>query len=149
MAVPKPINLPSRRAENNGFDPNVQLVPGGSWAAPAGKPSQSASSASNVQSQKAEASDAPPTSSASRVAWSVQQTAAPPRPVAPNVNSDFPKLGVVPQAPVPGLAIYQCAYSLVAKYCGSCRDKQVPAGSTSKKSARAVMAGRAESKLER
>ena len=32
-AIPKPINLPSRRAENHGFDPTISLVQGGNWSA--------------------------------------------------------------------------------------------------------------------
>ncbi|XP_042447036.1 protein MODIFIER OF SNC1 1-like isoform X1 [Zingiber officinale] len=44
--VPKPINLPSQRSENNGLDPNVEIVPKGtlSWG------SRSSSSTSNVWS---------------------------------------------------------------------------------------------------
>ncbi|XP_074591908.1 protein MODIFIER OF SNC1 1-like isoform X2 [Curcuma longa] len=44
--VPKPINLPSQRSENNGLDPNVEIVPRGtlSWG------SRSSSSTSNVWS---------------------------------------------------------------------------------------------------
>lgn len=41
LVIPKPINLPSRRKENNGFDPSIQLVPGGSagsWMGPGGRP---------------------------------------------------------------------------------------------------------------
>jgi len=38
LVIPKPINLPSRRKENNGFDPNIQLVSGGSWGAGTQKP---------------------------------------------------------------------------------------------------------------
>ena len=105
MAVPKPINLPSRRAENNGFDPNVQLVPGGSWAAPAGKASahaQNPSSVANGPSQKAEAQETPPTTSASKAAWTVQQPNVAPRASVSNVSADFPKLGVVP-APSAGI----------------------------------------------
>jgi hypothetical protein len=30
LVIPKPINLPSRRKENNGFDPSIQLVPASS-----------------------------------------------------------------------------------------------------------------------
>eukprot|EP00960_Hanusia_phi_P049323 759496-Hanusia_phi.AAC.3 len=39
LVIPKPINLPSRRKENNGFDPNIQLVSGGSWGSGTQKPS--------------------------------------------------------------------------------------------------------------
>jgi hypothetical protein len=91
MAVPKPINLPSRRAENNGFDPNVQLVPGGSWAAPAGKAAQPSNGP-----QKAEVAESPPTASASKAAWSIQQLAPPRLAASNNASADFPKLGVAP-----------------------------------------------------
>jgi hypothetical protein len=108
MAVPKPINLPSRRAENNGFDPNVQLVPGGSWAAPTGKAAaQNAASAANGPSPKAEAQELLPASSASKAAWSVQQPVVAPRPTVSTVSADFPKLGVVPTAST-GLIASMC-----------------------------------------
>eukprot|EP00227_Mantoniella_beaufortii_P013453 CAMPEP_0197601496 /NCGR_PEP_ID=MMETSP1326-20131121/35402_1 /TAXON_ID=1155430 /ORGANISM="Genus nov. species nov., Strain RCC2288" /LENGTH=78 /DNA_ID=CAMNT_0043168729 /DNA_START=399 /DNA_END=631 /DNA_ORIENTATION=- len=36
IAAPKPINLPSQRRENNGNDPNINLVPRGqhTWTSP-------------------------------------------------------------------------------------------------------------------
>jgi hypothetical protein len=104
MAVPKPINLPSRRAENNGFDPNVQLVPGGSWAAPAGK-AQPSQSSTNGPPQKAEAAESPPTASASKAAWSVQQLAPPRLAASSNASADFPKLGVAPPVATAGVVL--------------------------------------------
>ncbi len=103
MAVPKPINLPSRRAENNGFDPNVQLVPGGSWAAPTGKAAQSSQSSTNGPPQKAEAAESPPTASASKAAWSVQQFSPPRIAASSNASADFPKLGVAPPVVTAGV----------------------------------------------
>jgi hypothetical protein len=120
MAVPKPINLPSRRAENNGFDPNVQLVPGGSWAAPTGKAAQPSQTSSNGPPQKAEAAESPPTASASKAAWSVQQSAAPPRLAASsNASADFPKLGVTPPVVTAGVvpASRPSLVSLVSWLC--------------------------------
>ncbi len=105
MAVPKPINLPSRRAENNGFDPNVQLVPGGSWAAPAGKTAQSSQASTNGPPQKTEAAESPPTASASKAAWSIQQLAPPRLAASSNASSDFPKLGVAPPVVTAGVLL--------------------------------------------
>ena len=41
LVIPKPINLPSRRKENNGFDPSISLVPAGassSWMSSGARP---------------------------------------------------------------------------------------------------------------
>ena len=96
MAVPKPINLPSRKAENNGFDPNLQLVPGGSWAGGGARPSSgSPAPATGTLGQPgppkldavADASVLAPT--ASRAPWSAAPSGSGGR---GNAGQDFPRL---------------------------------------------------------
>jgi hypothetical protein len=75
MAVPKPINLPSRKAENNGFDPNLQLVPGGSWGAGGARPQATGSTSAGTNQSMLPKSDpgieGPPLPLApSRAPWS-------------------------------------------------------------------------------
>ncbi|XP_008674347.1 protein MODIFIER OF SNC1 1 [Zea mays] len=52
--VPKPINLPSQRLENNGLDPNLELVPKGThtWGSKAPSTTPNAWSSSSILSSK-------------------------------------------------------------------------------------------------
>jgi hypothetical protein len=126
MAVPKPINLPSRKAENNGFDPNTQLVSSalGGWSA-GGKaaplagatPAQSAATggaAANpiprLASVIAAAAETGDTILAPKAPWSTGQptagAASTPAPAGHAVagSADFPRLGVTPsQSGAPSL----------------------------------------------
>ena len=116
MAVPKPINLPSRKAENNGFDPSTQLVPStlggwsaGSKAAPPGaapNTGTASGSASNSTPRSAlaaaaAAADTGDTILAPKAPWSTGQPAATSVPAAALSSqdgsaADFPRLGVPP-----------------------------------------------------
>ncbi len=97
LAIPKPINLPSRRAENNGFDPNIALVGGGSWSTskPTGQSVPASVTPQVQQTQQSPSLD----SAGAKAPWSSQQQASgagsqAPKP-SPNGAPDrgFPRLG--------------------------------------------------------
>mmetsp|Transcript_5844 Transcript_5844/g.20632 ORF Transcript_5844/g.20632 Transcript_5844/m.20632 type:complete len:496 (+) Transcript_5844:178-1665(+) len=103
-AFPKPINLPSRRKENNGFDPNVQLVGTGSWAASQKSASGTLVSNSNSPLRSATVSAAPEVPRPSQpMGWNTSSVQ--PNPVLnsanakPDSGAEFPKLGETSSRP--------------------------------------------------
>ncbi len=106
LVIPKPINLPSRRKENNGFDPNIQLVAGGSWAGgttktpgavPPAQPASSQAGARIPPPYTSGASAAPP--SYVSASSGLQLRPAPPSAASSSgpANPNFPKLGDFPK----------------------------------------------------
>lgn len=91
IIIPKPINLPSRRAENHGFDPNISLG-GWSQSKPTGAPAPS-------QQQQQQASQ-PQSQPDARPGWAggIQ---APQAPSLTNNERAFPKLGNPPPGEKP------------------------------------------------
>lgn len=91
IIIPKPINLPSRRAENHGFDPNISLG-GWSQSKPTGAPAPS-------QQQQQQASQ-PQSQPDARPGWAggIQ---APQAPSLTNNERAFPKLGDPPPGEKP------------------------------------------------
>jgi hypothetical protein len=86
LAIPKPINLPSRRAENHGFDPSINLVSGGTWSA--NKSGQGAP-AQNSQAQEQ--------TGPSRAPWADTNAQASRDASAPvSSAANFPRLGEQP-----------------------------------------------------
>ncbi len=108
MAVPKPINLPSRKAENNGFDPNLQLVPGGSWgsggnARPATAQPTPGSAAGQPAPPKTDGGgeSSPLALAPTRAPWSAAPAGASGGPSRGGTGQDFPRLGPPYQGPPP------------------------------------------------
>uniref|UniRef100_A0A7S0I3C7 BAT2 N-terminal domain-containing protein n=1 Tax=Hanusia phi TaxID=3032 RepID=A0A7S0I3C7_9CRYP len=116
-AFPKPINLPSRRKENNGFDPNIQLVGSGSWAASQKPGTGSSVSSSNSPLRSATVSA---TQDATRPSQPMGWNTAPVQPSSAlssttntktETGSEFPKLGDNlgrPTPPVTSSQDWQC-----------------------------------------
>lgn len=95
LAIPKPINLPSRRKENNGFDPSMPLVPAGaagSWIGGARPGAAGAMGAAGVYPGH-QLSGVAQRPSGTPTGWGSNPTAANAATSGGSSGGDFPELG--------------------------------------------------------